>query len=170
MGDGFASRTVELPGNAPSVLPELRLPSSEPDTGAVPIGDAALGIRRVDRCGKLIQNEVAVGTGERIQGRVEDLFGMISGQLRTRISSTSFVSLSRGDVGLVSGSHYDTSGASTSISFGLTRHFQAFAQYAYYRNRIPAGLTTLAAVTNFAQQTASVGLSFYQPIFHSARK
>ena len=66
--------------------------------------------------------------------------------------------------------YYETVGASSVLSFALTRRLAAFAQYSYYRNHIPAGLTTLAALTNFDRQSASVGLSLFEPIFSTARK
>jgi hypothetical protein len=96
-------------------------------------------------------------------------YGMLSGQLTNRISSTSSITLSRGYVNLDQSRHYDTSAASTALSFGLTRRLGAFAQYTYYRTRIPADLTTLAVMQSFGRQTASVGLSVFQPIFNTAR-
>jgi hypothetical protein len=96
-------------------------------------------------------------------------FASIGGQLATRVSSVSTASWTRGYIGLDSARHFDSSGASSVLSVGVTRRIGAFAQYSYYRNRLPTGATTLAVLSNFDRQTASVGLTFYAPLYNSQR-
>ena len=93
----------------------------------------------------------------------------LTGQLATRLSWTSTASWMRGYVALDSSRHYDTAGASTSLFFGLTRRIATFAQYTYYSNRVPPDASLLPVFTNFDRQIASVGLSFFQPIFNTQR-
>ena len=49
MRKGLARGSVELPGDAPTVLPQLGHTSRKIDTGLVPIGDLALGVCGVSR-------------------------------------------------------------------------------------------------------------------------
>jgi outer membrane protein assembly factor BamA len=94
----------------------------------------------------------------------------LGGQLTRRIAWTSLALWTRGYIGLDAGRHYDSSGASSNLSFGITRQLGAFLQYSYYRNQLPDGSTTFAGLTNFSRQTAIVGLTLYVPIFNSPRK
>src|SRR5206468_5050550 len=81
MGKWLAGGGVELPGHAPSILPKHRLAAGKFDARLVPIGDAALGVGRVDRGGELIEERGARRTGSQsVDSSVEDLVGMMSGQ------------------------------------------------------------------------------------------
>jgi hypothetical protein len=117
-----------------------------------------------------VSRNLAFVAGFREPVLYDTVFAGISGQLVNRLSSSTVASLNRGYVGLNMANHYDTAGASSVLSFALTRRLAAFAQYSYYRNHIPAGLTTLTALTNFDRQSASVGLTLFEPIFSTARK
>lgn len=91
------------------------------------------------------------------------------GQLATRIAWNSFASLTRGYIGLDQSRSYDGVNVTSGLTFALTRRLGAFAQYNYYRTRMPEGSSPLAVLSNFDRQSVTVGLSLYQPIFNTQR-
>jgi hypothetical protein len=100
---------------------------------------------------------------------IDSVTASLGGQLATRLHWVSSAGLTRGYIGLDQSRHYDALYGTSALSLGLTRHISAFAQYFYNRNRLPAGSSPLLALTDFDRQTASVGLSLFQPIFNTQR-
>lgn len=99
----------------------------------------------------------------------DSVSGYLGGQLARRISWTSGVGLSRGQVGLGTTDSFVTQTASSGLNFGLTRRIGAYVQYTYYRNRLPMGLTTLPILSAYSRNTVTTGLSIWQSIFNTER-
>jgi hypothetical protein len=93
----------------------------------------------------------------------------LTGQLLTRLSWTTSATWLRGYIGLDSSRHYDSSSVGSTLSFALARRVGTFVQYTYYTNRLPAGASTLSALSNFDRQTVAAGLTLFEPIFNSQR-
>jgi hypothetical protein len=101
---------------------------------------------------------------------VDTATGTFGGQLATRLSWSSSVSWTRGYIGLDQSKHYDSDYASSVLMYAISRNLEAFAQYSYFRNRLPTALFTLPIPINFDRQAVSVGFSLFDPIFNTQRK
>jgi hypothetical protein len=92
-----------------------------------------------------------------------------NGQLARRIAWGNQLSLTRGYIGLSQSRHYDSITGLSGLSYALTRRVAAFAQYAYYKSRLPPGSSPLLVLTNFDRQSVTAGVTLYQPIFNTQR-
>jgi hypothetical protein len=93
----------------------------------------------------------------------------LTGMLTRRISSTSGIAWSLGEIGFSSETPNATSyTAYSGISFGLGRRVGAFVQYTYVHSVVPAGLSTVF-IPNLGRHSVVAGVNFYAPLFNSRR-
>jgi hypothetical protein len=98
----------------------------------------------------------------------------LNGQLNRRTSSVTTASWTNGQVGFgdSSASQYGALASyslSSVLSIGLGRRVGAFVQYSYFKSEVPAGISTLPFLSDFARQSALVGLSLFAPVYNSQR-
>jgi hypothetical protein len=91
------------------------------------------------------------------------------GQVMPRVMWTNQASLTRGYIGLDQSRHYDAIYALSALTVALSRRLGGFAQYSYYKSRLPPGSSPLLVLTNFDRQSVTVGLTLYQPIYNTQR-
>ena len=101
----------------------------------------------------------------------DSVVGSLSGLLAPRVSSTSSVGWTHGYVGANGASNtLNARYASSNLTYGVARRVGLYAQYLYYQYLIPVGpFTTFAVPSNSSRQTASVGVTFWVPIYNNAR-
>ncbi|MEQ1869355.1 MAG: hypothetical protein ABL961_04970, partial [Vicinamibacterales bacterium] len=93
----------------------------------------------------------------------------VGGQLGRRASLTSSAQYSRGYVGFDTARQFDIYGVTTALSIALHRRVSAFAQYAYYGNQVPAGLSSLPVFPSFARSAAVAGVQLWAPLYSKPR-
>jgi len=94
---------------------------------------------------------------------------MLGGQLKPRLSFTTSASYSNGNIGFESGRSTTDYNANAVLSAALSRRISLFAQYLYYGYRIPPNASTLPLLSNYARQSAVVGLSLFAPLYSNPR-
>ena len=95
---------------------------------------------------------------------------MMGGQLKPRLSFTASASYSNGDIGLETGrSTTDYNAIRGSFACPDPTHQSVCVQYLYYGYRIPPNASTLPLLSNYARQSAIVGMSLFAPLYSNPR-
>ncbi len=94
----------------------------------------------------------------------------ITGQLSRRVSWANRFTMVHGEVNFESSQSFNSYGASSNLSIGITRQVGAYVQYFYFHNRIAEGLSALPIASDFGRQAVVAGVNLYQPIFGTQRR
>lgn len=93
----------------------------------------------------------------------------LGGLLAPRLRWTSIASWMRGQIGFDDQGHVTTYMASSGVSLAVARPLAMYAQYAYTAYETPPGSLSVLALSQFARQSVSVGLTVFAPIFGGGR-
>jgi hypothetical protein len=93
----------------------------------------------------------------------------VGGLVAPRLSSSTYVTWQRGEVGFDTGQFYENTSASTALQFALTRTLALYANYSYFWYETPPPSVTLPFYDEYERQIVSAGLTAYLPIFRSGR-
>jgi hypothetical protein len=98
----------------------------------------------------------------------DSVFVSLGGQLSTRTQWTNSAGYTRGTVGFQS-AYFTSYGASTKLTFAITRQVGAYAQYFIYHYDVPSGSTTLTLAPALTRHGVAGGLTVWIPIINDKR-
>lgn len=98
----------------------------------------------------------------------DSVFASVSGQLSTRTQWTNSAGYTRGTVGFQT-ADFSSYGASSRLTYAITRQIGAYAQYFIYHYDVPPGSTTLTLAPALTRHGVAGGLTFWAPIINDMR-
>ena len=90
---------------------------------------------------------------------------VLDGYLHKRLLLNMKVDAGQGQAGLSDPRKFISYQGSTKLTFGVSRHFGVFGQYAYFNYQMPPDPQTLFLVPRGARQAVALGVEMWAPIF-----